>query len=155
MQLKVNVIQLPHGKNFPLPSHATKDSAGVDLYAAIDAPLTLKPMERKLIPTGIAIAIPQGMEGQIRPRSGLAYKNGVTVLNAPGTIDADYRGEVKVLLINLSLEDFIIEPSMRIAQMVLANYQKIEWALVEDLEEHTTPDASLRMAGGFGSTGKF
>jgi len=152
MQLKVNVIQLSHGQNLPLPTHATHDSAGVDLYAAIDRPLTLKPMERQLIPTGIALDIPQGMEGQIRPRSGLAYKNGITVLNAPGTIDADYRGEVKVLLINLSQEDFIIEPAMRIAQLVLAAYQKIEWSLVE---EFPTTQASLRMAGGFGSTGSF
>ena len=135
-----------HSSN-PLPTYGTEDSAGIDLRAYLDTPLTLSPMERALIPTGIHLSLPQGTEGQIRPRSGLAYKQGLTVLNSPGTIDADYRGEVKVLLINLSTEDAVIESGDRIAQMVLASYEQITWESVEDLEE------SVRGEGGFGHTG--
>jgi dUTP pyrophosphatase len=139
--------RLPHGLDLPLPRYETPEAAGMDLPAAIDAPLVLKPGEWKPVPTGFAIALPPGTEAQIRPRSGLAAKHGVTVLNAPGTIDSDYRGEVKVLLINLSASDFTIERGMRIAQMVIAPHLQAVW----DVRE-TLPD-SERGAGGFGSTG--
>jgi dUTP pyrophosphatase len=122
-------------------------SAGMDLYACLTEPLILKPMERALIPTGIFIEVPEGCEAQVRPRSGLAIKNGITVLNTPGTIDADYRGEVKVILINLSHEPFTIQNGDRIAQMVIAKYEKIEWNQVEQLSD------TERGAGGFGSSG--
>ncbi len=138
---------LPHGKDLPLPAYATDQSAGMDLCAAIDAPLTLKRGERALVPTGIAIALPAGFEAQIRPRSGLAAKNGVTVLNSPGTIDADYRGEIKAILINHGNEDFVIERGMRVAQMVIARYEAAQWSVKESLDE------TARGAGGFGSTG--
>lgn len=145
----VNVVQLPHGKDLELPSYETSDSAGMDLRAAINEgeTVTLKPLERTLVPTGLAMALPSGFEAQVRPRSGLAAKNGVTVANSPGTIDADYRGEVKVILINLSNEDFTIERGMRIAQMVIAPVTQGIWNLVADLDE------TERGAGGFGSTG--
>ena len=143
----VKLQQLPHGATLPLPEYATLHSAGVDLMAAIESDITLKPMERKLIPTGIAIALPDQFEAQIRPRSGLAFKNGISVANTPGTIDADYRGEIKVLLINLSTEDFTITPAMRIAQMVVAPVSRVSFEQVESLDE------SARGAGGFGSTG--
>lgn len=144
----VSIKKLPNlGSDLPLPSYATVDSAGMDLYAAIDTPITLKPLERKAVPTGISIALPEGYEAQIRPRSGLALKNGISVPNAPGTIDADYRGEVCAILINLSNQDFVIERGMRIAQMVITEYTRASWQIVEELPE------TARGAGGFGSTG--
>jgi dUTP pyrophosphatase len=143
----VSIQRLPHAEGLNLPQYATGQSAGVDLEAAVDAPLTLVPGARALVPTGLAIALPAGFEAQIRPRSGLAYKNGVTVLNSPGTIDADYRGEIKVLLINHGQENFVIERGMRIAQMVVASYAQVGWNAVESLDE------TARGAGGFGSTG--
>lgn len=147
MTVTVKLQQLPHGANLPLPEYATLHAAGVDLMAAIDADIQLAPMERKLVPTGISIALPDAFEAQIRPRSGLAFKNGITVLNTPGTIDADYRGEIKVLLVNLSAETFTVTPGMRIAQMVVAPVSRVSFEQVETLE------ASVRGAGGFGSTG--
>lgn len=143
----VSITQLPNAKGLNLPKYATELSAGVDLEAAVDAPVTLKPGERQLIPTGLAIALPEGYEAQVRPRSGLAFKNGVTVLNSPGTIDADYRGEVKVILANLGTEPFTVERGMRVAQMVVAQYTRVSFNLVEQLDE------TARGAGGFGSTG--
>ncbi len=143
----VPIQTLEHAADLALPAYATADSAGMDLLAAVDAPITLAPLERKLIPTGICIALPEGYEAQVRPRSGLALKNGISLVNAPGTIDADYRGEVGVIVINLSNEPFTIERSMRIAQMVIAPYVRIQWNRVEQLPE------SARGAGGFGSTG--
>ena len=143
----INVKILENGKGFDLPKYETEQSAGLDLYAAIDSNITLKPMERILVPTGLAIALKPGLEAQIRPRSGLAYKHGITVLNAPGTIDADYRGEVKALIVNLGTENFTIERGLRIAQMVIAKYEQISWNAVEDLDETSRGD------GGFGSTG--
>lgn len=143
----VSISQLPNAKGLNLPRYATELSAGVDLEAAVDAPVTLKPGERQLIPTGLAIALPEGYEAQVRPRSGLAFKNGVTVLNSPGTIDADYRGEVKVILANLGTEPFTVERGMRVAQMVVAQYTRVSFNLVEQLDE------TARGAGGFGSTG--
>ena len=131
-----------------LPEYATSLSAGMDLRAHIEAPITLKTLERKIIPTGLSIALPEGYEAQVRPRSGLAAKHGISVLNAPGTIDADYRGDIGVILVNLSLEDFIIAPQDRIAQLVIAQFTKVEWQIVEALPE------SERGSGGFGSTGK-
>ena len=131
----------------PLPAYATTQSAGMDLRADIDCPITLKPMERRLIPTGLYIALPKGYEAQVRPRSGLALKNGITVLNTPGTIDADYRGELMVLLINFSAEDFIINAGERIAQMVIARHEQAEFVEVEVLDE------TERGAGGYGHTG--
>lgn len=131
-----------------LPSYETMASAGMDLRAHLDQAITLKPMERKLIPTGLSMELPAGYEAQIRPRSGLALKNGITLLNAPGTIDADYRGDIGIILVNLSTEDFTVQPGDRIAQMVIAKYEQIQWEQVEDLSE------TKRGAGGFGSTGK-
>lgn len=133
--LTLPVQILPHGKDLPLPSYATQQSAGMDLVAALDAPITLKAFERALIPTGLALALPKGFEAQIRPRSGLAAKQGITVLNTPGTIDADYRGEVKIILINLSSEPFTIERGMRIAQMVIARHETAHITPVTELEE--------------------
>ncbi|MFV0290113.1 MAG: dUTP diphosphatase [Mangrovibacterium sp.] len=131
-----------------LPSAATMQSAGLDLRANLESPVLLKPLQRAMIPTGIFIELPDGYEAQIRPRSGLAAKHGVGVLNSPGTIDADYRGEIKVILVNLSDEDFTVEHGERICQMVIAKHEKIEWNEVEILSE------SDRGAGGFGHTGK-
>ncbi len=131
----------------PLPTYATTQSAGMDLRADIDSPITLKPMERRLIPTGLYIALPKGYEAQVRPRSGLALKHGITVLNTPGTVDADYRGELMVLLINFSAEDFIINAGERIAQMVIARHEQAEFVEVEVLDE------TERGAGGYGHTG--
>ena len=142
--MKVKIIN--HSKH-ELPVYKTTASAGMDLRANIDTPITLKSLERALIPTGLHIELPLGYEAQIRPRSGLAIKKGVGVLNAPGTIDADYRGEIKVILVNLSNEDFVIEDGERIAQMVVAAHEKVEWEEVEELLE------TERGAGGFGSTG--
>jgi dUTP pyrophosphatase len=145
---KINIIKLDNLKELPLPQHATIHSAGVDLIAAIDENLLIKSGNRALVATGIAIVIPEGFEGQVRPRSGLAVKNGITVINAPGTIDSDYRGEIKVPIINLGDKDFIIERGMRIAQLVISKYEKIEWDLVKQL-----PENSSRGDAGFGSTG--
>ena len=142
--IQVKVIN--KGKQ-PLPAYATTQSAGMDLRANIDSPITLKPMERRLIPTGLYIALPKGYEAQVRPRSGLALKHGITVLNTPGTVDADYRGELMVLLINFSAEDFIINAGERIAQMVIARHEQAEFVEVEVLDE------TERGAGGYGHTG--
>ena len=131
-----------------LPQYSTSLSAGMDLRAHIEVPITLKTLERKIIPTGLSIALPEGYEAQVRPRSGLAAKHGISVLNSPGTIDADYRGDIGVIMVNLSLEDFIIAPQDRIAQLVIAQFTKVEWQIVEALPE------SERGSGGFGSTGK-
>lgn len=147
MTITISVTRLPHAQGLALPSYATEHSAGMDLLAAMDAPITLAPMERRLIPTGLSIALPAGYEAQVRPRSGLAYKHGITVANAPGTIDADYRGEVGVILINLGDAPFTIERGMRIAQMVVAPYSRAHFSEVLELP------SSDRGAGGFGSTG--
>jgi dUTP pyrophosphatase len=141
-------IKVHYSGKHALPQFETSQSAGMDLRANIDAPVVLQPGDRGLIPTGIKLALPDGYEAQIRPRSGLAYKHGITVLNSPGTIDADYRGDVGVLLINQGRDTFTVEDGMRIAQMVVAQYSQFEWESVEDLDE------TLRGAGGFGSTGK-
>ncbi len=145
--LNIGLQVLPHAQNLSLPSYATEQSAGMDLSAAIDGQLELAPGQRALVPTGIAIALPIGHEAQIRPRSGLAAKNGVTVLNTPGTIDADYRGEIKVILINHGQETFTIERGMRIAQMIVARHERATWDIVDFLDE------TKRGQGGFGSTG--
>lgn len=146
-KIKVALTTLPHAEGIPLPAYATEQSAGMDLCAAIDAPMTLTPGGRALVPTGLAIALPAGFEAQVRPRSGLALKNGVTVLNSPGTVDADYRGEIKIILANLGTEAFTIERGMRIAQMVIARHSTAAWEVVAELDE------TARGAGGFGSTG--
>lgn len=140
-------VQVINKSAYYLPEYATEKSAGMDLKANIYDPITLNPLERAMIPTGLSIALPDGTEAQIRPRSGLAAKHGISVLNAPGTIDADYRGEIKVILVNLSNEPFTINPGERIAQMVVARYERVEWEAVETLDE------TERGAGGFGSTG--
>ena len=142
--IKIKVVNKGHQ---PLPQYATQLSAGMDLRANIDAPITLKPLERRLIPTGLHIALPEGYEAQVRPRSGLALKKGITVLNTPGTVDADYRGEVGVVLINLSQEDFVVEDGERIAQMVIARHEQADFELVEVLDE------TERGEGGYGHTG--
>ncbi len=145
----VRVIVLPHGRGLDLPAHATPDAAGLDLRAAVleDEPITLAPGEFTLVPTGLQIALPEGAEGQVRPRSGLAFKHGVTVLNSPGTIDSGYRGEVGVLLINHGSEPFEVTRGERIAQLVVARYAPVRLVEVESVE------ATARGAGGFGSTG--
>lgn len=143
--MKIKVI---NQSKHPLPEYQTPLSAGLDLRANIDEPIELKPLERKLIGTGLSIELPAGFEAQIRPRSGLAYKHGLSVLNSPGTIDADYRGEVKVLLVNLSNDSFTIEDGERIAQMVIAKHELITWQPVQELSD------TERGAGGYGSTGK-
>tara|TARA_R110000796_G_scaffold16484_5_gene51507 strand:- start:72830 stop:73297 length:468 start_codon:yes stop_codon:yes gene_type:complete len=145
--LTVNLKRLPHGADLPLPDYATAQSAAVDLQAAIDGVQVIAPGKRAMIETGIAIALPAGFEAQVRPRSGLAAKNGVTVLNSPGTIDADYRGEIKVILINHGDAAFEIERGMRIAQLVVAPVTQVAWQAVDDLDE------TARGSGGFGSTG--
>lgn len=142
--MKVKVI---NKSNFPLPEYKTKGAAGVDLKANIEEEIVLKPLERKLIPTGLYVEIPEGYEGQVRPRSGLAIKHGVTVLNAPGTIDSDYRGEICVILINLGNEDFVINPGDRIAQFVLNKYECIDFESIDKLSD------TERGKGGFGHTG--
>lgn len=141
-------IKIVNKSHHPLPHYGTEASAGVDLRANIESPITLKPMERTLVKTGLFIELPVGYEAQVRPRSGLAFKHGITVLNTPGTIDADYRGEIGVILVNLSNEAFTIENGERIAQMVIAKHEQAEWKLVEELSD------TERGAGGFGSTGK-
>lgn len=142
--LKINAINRGHQ---PMPTYATPQSAGMDLRANLEELVVLHPMERRLIPTGLHIALPEGYEAQVRPRSGLALKHGLTVLNAPGTIDADYRGEIGVVLINLSQEDFTINDGERIAQLVVARYEQVEFSLVETLDE------TERGEGGYGHTG--
>ncbi len=141
-------IKIINASKHPLPEYATSHAAGVDLKANLSETILLKPMQRALIPTGISLELPVGHEAQIRPRSGLALKHGITVLNSPGTIDADYRGEVKVLLVNLSDQDFEVKDGERIAQMVIARHEHVEWYVVSELEH------SQRGSGGFGSTGQ-
>jgi dUTP pyrophosphatase len=147
MPIDVAITRLPHGKDLPLPAYQSAQAAGLDLTAAVATPVTLAPGDRTMIPTGLAIALPPGTEAQVRPRSGLAAKQGVTLLNSPGTIDADYRGEIQVILINLGREPVIIERGMRIAQMVIAPVTQARWQEVAELP------ATARGAGGFGSTG--
>lgn len=142
--MKVSII---NRSRHALPAYATALSAGMDLRANIDSPITLRPLERSLVPTGIYIALPPGHEAQIRPRSGLATKHGITVINSPGTVDADYRGELRVSLVNLSNEPFTIEDGERIAQMIVARHETVEWTEIETLDE------TERGAGGWGSTG--
>lgn len=142
--VKIKIVNTGHQ---PLPAYATQQSAGLDLRANLDESIVLRPMERRLVPTGLRIALPEGYEAQVRPRSGLALKHGITVLNTPGTIDADYRGEVMVLLVNFSQEDFIINDGERIAQLVVARYEQADFLSVEELDE------TERGAGGYGHTG--
>lgn len=142
--MKVNIINT---SKHALPKYETDQSAGVDICANLAASTTLKPLERQLIPTGLFIELPGGYEAQVRPRSGLAIKHGITLLNAPGTIDADYRGEIKVILANLSSEDFVVEDGMRIAQLVIAKCEQVEWVEVNEISK------TERGAGGFGHTG--
>lgn len=141
-------VQIINKSKHPLPAYATSLSAGMDLRANLDEPIVLKPLQRCLVPTGLYIALPEGYEAQVRPRSGLALKKGIGVLNAPGTIDADYRGEICVILVNLSSEDFVVEDGERIAQMVVARHEQVRWSEVEVLDD------TERGAGGFGHTGK-
>jgi len=142
--MQVEIINQSH---HPLPTYATEGASGLDIRAYIKENIQIAPLQRVLVPTGLYIALPEGLEAQIRPRSGLALKHGITVLNTPGTIDADYRGEIKVLLINLSDQTFVIQDGERIAQMVIARYEKIDWLTV------TTLSSTARGAGGYGSTG--
>lgn len=144
-KLKVKIINT---STFPLPKYQTLLSAGMDLQANIQEPVVLAPMERKVIPTGLFIELPEGYEAQVRPRSGMAIKHGITCLNTPGTIDADYRGEIGVILINLSTESYTLQPGERIAQMVVAKHEKVEWEVVKELS------STDRGSGGMGSTGK-
>lgn len=148
MPMEALHIKVINESNHPLPEYATEHSAGLDLKANLKEAVVLKPLQRQLISTGLFMQLPVGFEAQIRPRSGLAFKQGITVLNTPGTIDADYRGEIKVLLVNLSNDDFTINDGERIAQMVVAKHEQIEWYAVTELDD------SKRGAGGFGSTGK-
>jgi dUTP diphosphatase len=145
--VEIEVVRLAHAHDLALPDYATAAAAGADLLAAIDQDIELAPLERKIVPTGISIALPVGFEAQVRPRSGLAAKNGVTLVNSPGTVDADYRGEIGVILINLSKEPFRISRGMRIAQLVVARHARAVWREVSEL------DRTARGAGGFGSTG--
>ncbi len=145
--MKLAVTRLPHGADLPLPAYATSGAAGMDLLAAVRLPLTIVPGERALIPTGLAVALPPGHELQVRPRSGLALRHGIVLPNSPGTIDADYRGEVQVILLNAGSEPFTVERGMRIAQAVLAPVLRAEWVEVAELE------TTARHEGGFGSTG--
>lgn len=142
--MEIKIINRGHQ---PLPQYATSQSAGMDLRANLDEPITLKPLERTIIKTGLFMALPEGYEAQVRPRSGLALKHGITVLNSPGTIDADYRGEIGVLLINLGQEDFVINDGERIAQMVIARHEQATFTIVEELDD------TERGAGGYGHTG--
>ena len=145
--MKISLLRLPNGRDLPLPAYATEGAAGMDLVAAIESDVTLLPGKRAIVPTGLSMELPAGFEAQIRPRSGLAANNGVTVLNTPGTIDSDYRGEVKIILINLGDEAFRITRGMRIAQMVIARHERAE------LAERTSLSETARGAGGYGSTG--
>ncbi len=147
MTVEVQVARLPHGEGLALPKYATSGAAGADLLAAVAEPVVLAPGERRPIPTGIALALPEGFEAQVRPRSGLALEHGVTVLNAPGTVDCDYRGEIKVILVNLGSAPFTVERGMRIAQIVVARVEIARFRARDELPE------SRRGAGGFGSTG--
>jgi dUTP pyrophosphatase len=149
VSIELRIMRLPHGADLPLPKYQSADAAGLDLSAAVpaDAPIVIAPGGRAMIPTGIAIALPPGTEGQIRPRSGLAIRHGVTVLNSPGTIDADYRGELQVILVNFGSESFVIRRGMRIAQIVIAQIQHAE------LVESSKLDTTARASGGLGSTG--
>ncbi len=142
--LEISIVNKSH---HPLPQYATTDAAGMDIRANLDEPIVLKPLARCLVPTGLYIALPPGTEAQIRPRSGLALKKGITVLNSPGTIDADYRGEIGIILVNLSSEDFVIQDGERIAQMVIARYERVDWKLTDKLDD------TERGAGGFGHSG--
>ena len=148
--IKVDILQLPHGEGLALPAYQSTDAAGLDLLAAVpeEAPLLLAPGKHAMVPTGLAIALPSGFEAQVRPRSGLAAKHGVTVLNAPGTIDEDYRGEIKVILINHGDEPFVVQSGERIAQLVIAKVARVV------LDEQSSLDDSARGAGGFGHTGR-
>ena len=150
MNPTVPIVRLPHGQGLPLPAYETVQAAGMDLRAAVpqDEPLVLRPGSRFPVPTGLAFALPPGFEGQVRPRSGLAFRHGITCLNSPGTVDADYRGEVKVILINLGEEDFTIRRGERIAQLVIAPVVQADWTEVDSLED------TVRGVGGFGSTGR-
>ena len=141
-------VKIVNKSPYPCPAYATEQSAGVDLKALLAEPVVLQPLERTLVPTGLYIALPKGYEAQVRPRSGLAAKHGITVLNSPGTIDADYRGEIRVILVNLSQQPFEIVPGERIAQMVIALHEQVQWEEVDQLDD------TQRGAGGFGSTGK-
>jgi dUTP pyrophosphatase len=141
-------IKIIHSTGHPLPTYETSLSAGMDLRALLDEPVPLEPLQRVMIPTGIYIELPAGYEAQVRPRSGMAWKHGLTVLNSPGTIDADYRGEIKVILVNLSNEPFVVNDGERIAQLIVAKHERIEWETSVELS------SSERGAGGFGSTGK-
>ncbi len=143
--MEVKIVNL---SDYPLPEYATEHSAGMDLKANIKESVTIEPLKRELVPTGIFIELPEGFEAQIRPRSGLAAKHGIGIVNSPGTIDADYRGEIKIILVNLSETPFVLNPGERIAQMIIAKYERITWNLVDSLSE------SNRGTGGFGSTGK-
>lgn len=140
-------IKVVNKGNQPLPKYQTVQSAGMDLRANIDAPILIKPLDRKLIPTGLHIALPEGYEAQIRPRSGLTIKNGITIINTPGTIDPDYRGDVGVILVNISNEDFVVKPGDRIAQMIINKFEQAEFEVVEELDE------TERGEGGYGHTG--
>ena len=142
------IVRIINKSPYPLPEYATEQSAGLDLKADIAEPITLRPLERAMVPTSLYISLPKGYEAQVRPRSGLAAKHGITVLNSPGTIDADYRGEIRVILVNLSSEPFDIVPGERIAQMVVARHEQVEWEPVDTLDD------TQRGAGGFGSTGR-
>ncbi len=148
-RVEVRVTRLPHGADLPLPDYQSALAAGLDLFAAVpaNAPVALAPGERALVPTGLAIALPAGFEGQVRPRSGLAARHGITVLNTPGTVDADYRGELQVILVNLGAEPFTVSRGMRIAQLIIAPVQRIKLVEVDAL------DSTVRAQGGFGSTG--
>ncbi len=146
-KIKISLTPMDHAVGLNLPTYATEQAAGMDLTAAIKEAIEIGPGDRMLIPTGLSIALPEGYEAQIRPRSGLALKHGITVLNSPGTIDADYRGEIGVILANMSKQEFTVERGMRVAQMVIAKHETVEWEVVEELDE------SERGAGGFGSTG--
>jgi dUTP pyrophosphatase len=147
--IEVRIVRLPHAADLPLPAYQSALAAGLDLLAAVpaDAPLALAPGARALVPTGVAVALPAGFEGQVRPRSGLAARHGITVLNTPGTVDADYRGELQVILVNLGAESFLVSRAMRIAQLIIAPVQRIKLREVDAL------DATARAQGGFGSTG--
>ena len=150
MSVTVHILALPHHQGLELPSYASTGAAGMDLRAAVpeDAPLTLDPGARALVPTGLQIALPEGYEAQVRPRSGLALKHGITCLNSPGTVDSDYRGEVGVILANLGQEPFVVRRGERIAQLVVAAHARVDWSVVD------THGATERGAGGFGSTGR-
>jgi dUTP pyrophosphatase len=150
VSVEIALKRLPHGEGLPLPAYETTHAAGMDLRAAVpeDEPLTLRPGDRHAVPTGLSMAIPPGFEGQVRPRSGLAFRDGVTTLNSPGTVDADYRGEVKVILINLGPENFVVRRGDRIAQLLIAPVSQATWRETESLDE------TARGEGGFGSTGR-